>query len=325
MREWTGQDVTIDRLNSHTEGFSWHTYTLTGHQADNEPVRLAIRREPEDGLLAPYDVEQQYALHREVYASGRVPVPRPIELELRPEFLGMPFYAMELLDGVVPVPWNPDDPRAFPDTQARHRIGRQFVEILARVHEIRWQGTALEGLSQARTSDDAALEQLEHWERYYSRAVLVELPYLRRAIAWLRRNVVTSGRLGLVHGDFRLGNFMVADGAINAVFDWELTHLSDPVEDIAYCGLRLFRGRSSKLSNLLEKEEFFTRYEELTGLVVDPDVFRWWTVLSYVKASASHIRATQAFRSGATDDLRLAAMGHQVHHVLRGLLAESIV
>ena len=93
---------------------------------------------------------------------------------------------------------------------------------------------------------------------------------MRYAIGWLRANIACSGTLTLCHGDYRIGNFMLADGTINGIFDWELAHVSDPVEDIAYSGLPLFRGRNPLLSQLLEPETFFARYEERTGLRVEP-------------------------------------------------------
>ncbi len=63
------------------------------------------------------------------------------------------------------------------------------------------------------------------------------MPILRFLIGWLRRNVATSGRVGLVHGDYRIGNFMLGgDRRINAVFDWELAHVGDPAFDVAWSG-----------------------------------------------------------------------------------------
>ena len=307
-------------LHQHTEGFSWQTYTATVVTADGQARGYAVRREPEDGLLAPYDTAQQYRIHRAVVEHSYVPMPTLTALELDVGYLGMPFYVMERLEGHVPVQWRPDDPLAFPDEDARRQLGLEFVDVLARIHGIDWRAAGLEDLGSPADGDEAARIQIEHWDRYYTDSRLVEIPALRRAIGWLQANVATSGRVVLAHGDYRLGNFMI-DGQrrINGIFDWELAHVSDPIEDIAYSGLRLFRGRSPLLSNLLLPEDYFARYEERTGLAVDEDVFRFWTVLGYLKASASHIRAARAYEDGANGDLRLAAMGHQVLHVIRGL------
>lgn len=313
------RDVAFTDVHQHTEGFSWQTYTATVTLDGGPPRGIAVRREPEDGLLAPYDTSLQYRIHRAVLDDGTVPMPELVALEEDPKWLGMPFYVMERLEGHVPVQWRPDDPVAFPDETARRRLGLDFVDILARIHDVDWAGAGLDWQVPA-SSDDAGRMQVEHWARYHHDAHLVEVPAIRRAIGWLQANVATSGRVRLVHGDYRLGNFMIdGQGRINGIFDWELAHVSDPVEDIAYSGLRLFRGRSPRLSHLLERGDYLARYEERSGLAVEPEVFQFWTVVGYLKASASHIRAARAFEDGANGDLRLAAMGHQVLHVLRGL------
>lgn len=312
--------VQLEDLRQHTEGFSWQTYTVTVVIPDGSRRGYAVRREPEDGLLAPYDTAQQYRIHRAVLDNSDVPMPTLTALEMDTGYLGMPFYVMGRLEGHVPVQWRPDDPVAFPDEAARHELGVEFVDVLAQIHDVDWRAAELQDLGDHADAEEAARAQIDRWERYYTESRLVEMPELRRAIGWLHANVATSGRVVLAHGDYRLGNFMI-DGQrhINGVFDWELAHVSDPVEDIAYSGLRLFRGRSPLLSNLLAPEEYFERYRERTGLTVDADVYRFWTVLGYLKASASHLRATRAYEDGANGDLRLAAMGHQVLHVIRGL------
>ena len=38
----------------------------------------------------------------------------------------------------------------------------------------------------------------------------------------------------IVHGDFRLGNMIVAGGRVQAVLDWELCTLGDPLADLGY-------------------------------------------------------------------------------------------
>ncbi len=314
--------VEVGELRRHSEGFSWHTYTLRASWRDRatgawRTTGLAVRREPEDGLLAPYDTRGQYVLHAALQAAGTVPVPALRWLETDPAVLGMPFYVMDRVDGHVPVQWQPDDPVAFPDEVARRRIGEQFVDVLAAVHALDWRGA---GLAEA---VGGQRDEVEHWERLLDEAVFVEVPLLREAIGWLRRHPASSGRLALVHGDYRLGNFILgADGRIAALLDWELAHVGDPIEDLAWAGLRLFRGRSPRWSQLLEAGPFLERYELRSGLHVEPDVLHWFTVLSYVRAIVPHLRACRAFEDGRTGDLRLAAMGHQALYPLRQLAAE---
>ena len=64
-------------------------------------------------------------------------------------------------------------------------------------------------------------------------------PALVFTLRWLRGNVPdVDGPVVLVQGDTGPGNFMFADGRVVAVVDWELAHLGDPMDDIAWLSLR---------------------------------------------------------------------------------------
>lgn len=317
-------EVRLEDLRRHVEGWSWETYTFTAAWTDGDGVArrdgLALRREPEDGLLAPYDIRGQYALHGAVARETRLPMPALRWLELDPGPLGMPFYVMDRVTGAVPVQWRPDDPDAFPTPEARTSIGEQFVDLLAELH--RTPPAALGYEPGPLGPEAAALAEVEHWYARYDEHAVRRIPLLEEAAAWLRANVAVSGRTVLCHGDYRIGNFMIdGDRRINAIFDWELAHVSDPVEDLAWAALRLFRGRSPRWSHLLDEETFLARYRDGTGIAVPPDALRFWTVLCYLKASASFVRATRAFEQGR-GDLRLAVMGHQIQFVLEQLRRE---
>jgi aminoglycoside phosphotransferase (APT) family kinase protein len=316
--------VMVDELHRHDEGFSWQTYTLRAGWRDpatdaDRVQGFAVRVEPVDGLLAPYDIVRQYRIHRLVLDHSEVPMAKLFWLELEPDPLGMPFYVMERVAGQVPVQWRPNDPRIFPSDDVRRSIGLHFVDIAAQIHGIDWRGADAGLFADPGSAEQAAAKELERWVAYYEEYRLVELPLVREAILWLRANIRCSGRLVLCHGDWRIGNFMVRGNRIVAVFDWELADLSDPVQYLAYAGLPLFRGRDPRLSHLLEKHEYLDRYAERTGLEVADDVFQFWTVHGLLKATASHVRGCRAFQEGRASDLRLAAMDHRTIYLLRHL------
>lgn len=313
--------VELREIERHAEGWSWQTYTLAARWPGGR-LGLAVRVEPEVGLLPPYDAAAQFELHRAVAESSGVPIPKPLWLETDPSVLGRPFFVMERVRGDIPVQWRGDDPRIFPTPEARRRIGHEFVDVLTRIHAVDWRQARLGRLGWASRPEEAGERAIERWERLYEESALLEVPLLREAFAWLRRNVAVSGRLALCHGDYRIGNFVLRRRRIAAVLDWELAHVGDPLEDVAWSGLPLFRGRSPLLSQLLAPAEYFERYERRTGLRVEPEVFRFWTVLGLVRAAVPHLRGCFAFESGRTRDVRLAAMGHQSLYVLRMLADE---
>jgi aminoglycoside phosphotransferase (APT) family kinase protein len=314
----------VEDLRRHAEGFSWETYTLrvcfrdpaTGADVSRG---FAVRREPEDGLVAPYDIVGQYRLHETMLKHDGIPMPSLLALELDRSILGMPFYAMERLEGRVPVP---NETRLFESAHERSAIARQFVAVLARIRCVDWRAAGLEFSSAPQSADRAPHAALEHWEDFYARSRLLEVPLLRAAILWLRANVAGSGRLALCHGDYRLGNFMIQDGRIVGIFDWELARVSDPVEDLAWCALPAFRGHSRLASGLLATGELLDRYRDATGLRPDPDALRFWTVLGQLKAAAIFLRGSRAFEERRASDIRLAALGYRSLYLLRELAAE---
>lgn len=318
-------DVELSDVRRHAEGWSWQTWTVTVTWPGGTKG-FAVRREPEDGLLAPYDIEGQYRLHRAVLESSDVPMAELIALETDTSVLGMPFYVMERVEGAVPAQWSGKDPTFFPTPEARRALGEDFVDVLARIHGIDPVAADLGFLAPdgdpAVDCTTATAAFLDDLEKTYVDSALVEVPLLREAFAWCRETMTVSGRVTLVHGDYRIGNFMVDDGRIVAVFDWELARLGDPVADLAWAGMPLFRGRSPLFSHMLERDEFLSLYGERSGHEVDPDVFDWWTVANHIQAAVPHLRAAAVFEDGTFDDLRLAAMGHQVDYVLRTLATE---
>ena len=308
-------DVTLKDLKRHAEGWSWQTYTMTVI-ADGTEHGFAVRRQPESGLLEPYDIEGQYRLHRAVLDHSGVPMPGLRWLEMERDVLGMPFYVMDRVSGQVPVQWAGDDPSIFPDAETRIRIGHHFTDVMAAIHDIPAGAT---GLAMPESSDAAARAQIDHWEAVYQDSFLIDVPLLRWLIHWLRSNLRTSGRVALVHGDYRIGNFMVDGANIVAIFDWELAHLGDPVFDLAWAAMPLFRGRGNLASQLLEVDELLSRHAEQSGYTVDPGVFHFWLMFGHLRAAVPQLRAARVFEEGAPD-LRLGAMGHQYLYVLKQLV-----
>ena len=317
-------DVEIADLVHHADGFSWQTYTFTARwrdEAGRESVRgYAVRREPEDGVLAPYDIRAQYALHRQLVGRPGIPMPELYWLELDPSVLGMPLYAMERIVGTVPSPMA-RQPFAGGDEAA---IGAQFVAILAAIHAVDWRALDMgdNNASSTEVTRVAAMAELERWERFYESSTIREVPAIRAAFAWARDNMVTSDRLVLCHGDYRTGNFLLRDRSIVGVLDWELAHVGDPVEDLAWAALPAFRGRSGLVGHMLAERDFLECYERHTGLRVNPDSLRFWSVINHVKAASIFLRGARAFEDGRSNDLRLAMLGHRSTQLLADLLAE---
>ena len=99
-------------------------------------------------------------------------------------------------------------------------------------------------------------------------------------------------KVEVVQSDLRIGNFMFEEpsGKFTAILDWELGHLGDFHEDIAWTLMRLFGNWDDKgrflVSGLLPRDEFLEQYQRLSGNTVDPRKLHYYEVLNAYKCAS---------------------------------------
>ena len=215
---------------------------------------------PAAGLLEPYDPRPVFELRRALEGVDGVPVPTTLWLDEQGEASGRPLYVVEKVAGEVPTQWTSDS--FFADDEERRATARQLMGIAAALHAAPVE-LAPGGL---RGSGETGFEVVELWHELYRRDCLEPVPALDWGFAWLERNRdQLSGRRAILHGDLRTGNYLVRDGRIVAMLDFEDAHVGDPVQDLAHCALRLFRGRTRQPSGLVPLGELLAMYEEAAG------------------------------------------------------------
>ena len=105
-------------------------------------------------------------------------------------------------------------------------------------------------------------------------------PILALALRWLAGSIPPPVTPRLVHGDFRLGNLMFEHGRLTGVLDWELAHLGDPHEDLAFGCMTVWRfSRPDRPGyGLTTVAELARAYEAAGGERFDPERFCFWTI-----------------------------------------------
>ena len=155
---------------------------------------------------------------------------------------------------------------------------KDFVRHLAALHRIDPATLDLPGFPKPTTIPDLVAHELDEWERVIEHRGGDPEPALRFTLDWLRRNVPDhDGPVVLVQGDTGPGNFMYEAGRVNAIVDWELAHLGDPMDDIAWLSLRAVQEPFTHLPDRLRE------YEELSGHTVDDDRVRYYRVMAEAK------------------------------------------
>ena len=187
-----------------------------------------LRRKPFGPLLpSAHAVEREFRVIRALYAEG-FPVPRPYALCEETDVIGSAFYVMEAVDGTVH--WDGALPGLPP--RARHHHYAAMIGTLARLHAIEPEAADLGDYGRP---GNYFSRQVDRWTRQYRAAEGDRLEAAERLIAWLPRTVPEQQGTAIVHGDFRLDNLIFSDaGDVDAVLDWELSTLGDPLADFSY-------------------------------------------------------------------------------------------
>jgi len=200
------------------------TYSLTG--ADGH--RVVLRRPPSGGILATaHDMTREWRFISALRGTG-VPVAEPLALA-DTEILGVPFYVMSYVDGLVL-----HDAAYAQDLApaARQSAAASLIDTMVALHELDVDAV---GLGDAGRREDYVGRQLRRWKRQWDQSSCTDITAVEVAHKRLAAAAPPQLRTGIVHGDFRLGNMICgADGQIRAVLDWELATLGDPLADFGW-------------------------------------------------------------------------------------------
>ena len=317
-----GAEIEIGPLKRFTVGFSWVTYGFSAHWREGgERIArdLILRVGPPNGIFAPYRATPEF-LALQALADSSVPAPRVYWRCEDEKVLGAPFFICEFVEGEAPIPWTAKGGATF-DEATRLNLGDQFIAALAALHELNWRDTPAAGIDGARKVDETAAAQIDYWAARMRAWSHRRHPMLEWALIWLRAHAPKARRVSLVHGDYRIGNFLERKGRIAAVLDWELVHLGDPMEDLGWVCLQAWRGRSPFMCRLLTRAELQAKYEALTGEAIDLAAWRYWEAFGTFKLAVMHLGASHCFETRGFNDLRMAGMGAQLPRMLLQLEA----
>ena len=326
LSEQVGHPVQVGAITRFPVGFSWLTFAVpvAGLDGPGSSTELILRLGPDYGLFAPYSAGPQVLAMRSL-AGGALPVPRAFWSSDDASILGAPFLFCEKVSGAAVVPWvSASEPPL--DEAYRKSVGTDFIDALAALHCVAWQHQPIAAMADGISVDNAAQRNVALYEGLIDRWAMRPYPLADWGIRWLRSHHPIAPRVTIVHGDYRTGNFLEAGGRITAILDWELVHLGDPHEDLAWVSLPMYKGGSPYLCRLCEPEWLFERWSQRSGIAVSMASLRWYQVFSLLKLAATHMAAARCFEEGRFNDMRMPAMGSQIATCLRQMdkLIESV-
>jgi aminoglycoside phosphotransferase (APT) family kinase protein len=295
-----GTEVAEVRLTSIPGGASRETWMV-----ESDLGRWVLRRDPK-GSVSLVPMAEEFALIKSASEAG-APVPEPLAFEADGGRFGSPGLLMAHVDGTSVAPRILRKPEF---ESARAALTSQLGDALARIHAIDPGG--LDGVLPS-AAGDPALDQISEWERQLDE-IGEPLPAVELGLRWLRANAPEPAEARLVHGDFRLGNFIVDRDGLAAVIDWELAHLGDPAEDIGWLCIRSWRFGNDELpvAGVGRLEDFLAAYEAAGGDPVDQERIRYWEAFGNVKWAVICARQANDHLTGVRRSHELASLGRRV-------------
>jgi aminoglycoside phosphotransferase (APT) family kinase protein len=294
------------------DGHSNATYLF-----DRGGARFVLRRPPRPPIPpSANDMLREARVLRAL--EGRARVPRVLAVCEDASVLGAPFYVMEEVIGHVvtsAMPVGLDSP------QERLRTAHELIDALVEIHGVDWRAAGLEGFGKP----EGYLErQLRRFRGLWDHNKTREIPEVESVGDWLAANLPASPAATIVHGDYRLGNVLLAPeppAAIAAVLDWEMSTIGDPLADLGYF-TTLYVERDDpplgkfELSGVTREEgwptraELVARYESASGRSMTD--IRWYQTLALWKSIVFMEGNFRRASTGMSDDPYLKAFGDGV-------------
>lgn len=270
-------------------GASKEQFSFVIAEDDLHAGRYVLRMEPVQSI-SESDRRREF----EILAvfDGVVPAPFPVWLDADGDRLGQPGAIMRFVGGVTKPRGNGATVTGLGTILGpglRAQIGPQFIDYMAEIHRLDWRAAHLPSF-QSPDADprQAARWQVNWWARVWKEDRVQAMPAVALAERWMRENLPTTNDLVLVHGDYRTGNYLFdeATGRITAILDWELAHIGDFHEDLAWALQHIFGSVEDGVhlaSGLYPRDEMIARYEAASGRHVDHHVLRFYEVLAAYK------------------------------------------
>lgn len=201
---------------------------LTFRCEDTNGSACVLRRPPLGHVLeSAHDMGREHKIIDALKGSA-VPVPANHGLCKDNSVNEADFYVMEFIEGVV---LNDSVIAATLPETSRMPIGEDVVDILCQLHAINPDDVGLGDLGR---KEAYLARQLKRWTKQWEAAKTHDIPEMEESYRLLAERMPEQIGATIVHGDFRLGNMIVADGKVKAILDWELCTLGDPLADVGY-------------------------------------------------------------------------------------------
>jgi aminoglycoside phosphotransferase (APT) family kinase protein len=239
----------LEQVHELTGGASRNSFILTGRNASKSFLRLDAGRGPLSGT--DLTLNREYSVLAQLQNTG-LPIARVYDFS--PAHNAM---LMEFLPGHTSY-------QKIGSPQEEAAIRKELVDTVVVLQGIDPRSVSALGPQAGAPLGVAIPEDMRIWGRLYDERATLRDPLIDFALNWLSQSVPDADTASvIVHGDLGPGNFMIQDGRIRALIDWEMVRIGHPLEDLACIIARALGAPFGEAS------EHIANYEAASGTVVD--------------------------------------------------------
>ncbi|NPT39204.1 phosphotransferase family protein [Paraburkholderia xenovorans] len=307
------RDVSVESIAPMFGGNARKAWSLDlVFQLDGSPQRLAcvMLSQGADRQIET-DVAQEFRVLHGLNGKG-TRAPAAVAMDARGEIVGAPTIVLERLPGKA----SAVDFLNSPDPAVARRLTEDLASVVADLHAVDWTPAAFDPVLEGLSPREVALRQIVHWHDTFLAQRLEPMPVMSGLFGWLYRHLPEPQRICLVHGDLRPGNFLYEGDRVSGLLDWEMAHLGDPVEDLAW----IYRPLWSP-ERFVPLREFVQRYAELGGREIAWSDILYYRVFNELKFAVISLTAARAFITSGTPNMRHADRAATVPPGLKRCLA----
>lgn len=274
---------------------------------------LVLRKDAPSNVAVSHGRAEEFMILKHAHDAG-VAVPTPCVLCEDTDVLGTPFFLMHRAAGTAAG-------HKLAKMEANDALAEDLGRNLARIHTI---ADDADLAFVAKPDGPPALSSIGEYRRHLD-ALPGSHPALEWGLKWLEDHAPENADTVFCHRDYRTGNYMVADGQLTAILDWEFAGWSDPMEDIGWLSAKCWRfgANARECGGIGSLDALIRGYEAESGRTVDRALVGYWQVMATMRWAVIALQQADRFVSGGERNLELALTAHIVPELELEILSDT--
>lgn len=213
-------------ITQYKGGYSNLTYLITSPDGE-----FVLRRPPLGLKISKaHDMIREYKVLQALEKAGYSKVPKPILCCEDESVIGVPFFMMQKVDGLILRNRIPEGLTLGEDFF--RKLSKNTIDGLLELHGLELENS---GLGEMGKPTGYVERQVTGWSERYFKSKTDELKEMENVSKWLLDNLPKTENCGFIHNDYKYDNLVLQgaeDPSIKAVLDWEMATVGDPLMDL---------------------------------------------------------------------------------------------